>query len=432
MTKLNVGLLPKGLSSDKIEWIKVVDLAGWAKNPRTHSLKQIRQIASSMERFGFITPVLVDEKNVILAGHGRVEAAKLLKMESVPCARINALTTAEKRAFVLADNKIAMNAGWDEDLLARELRELANEEFDVSITGFSISEVDTLLDLDAEEQEPDEEQVPFAAPARCKPGEIWQLGRHRLVCGNSLQRETVTALMDSKRASMVFTDPPYNVRIQGHAGGKGKIKHAEFAMASGELSSAKFSEFLSNIISNLIEFSIDGSIHFLAMDWRHMKELLAAADKRYAELKNLIMWDKGVAGMGSFYRSRHELIFVFKNGTAPHHNSFELGQHGRNRSNVWQYRGMAGFSKDRAADLQRHPTAKPVQLVADAIRDVTPRGAIVLDLFGGGGSTLIASHKVGRRAFLAEIDPTYCDCILHRWEVFAGDEATCVGRIASA
>lgn len=222
---------------------------------------------------------------------------------------------------------------------------------------------------------------------------------------------------------MVFTDPPYNVPIQGHVGGSGSIRHREFAMAAGEMSKDEFTDFLRAAFRNLVDFSGDGSIHFVCMDWRHISEILAAGDGLYAELKNVIAWVKDNGGMGTFYRSRHELIFAFKNGTAPHINSFELGQHGRYRTNVWQYKGMNTMRAGRLDELALHPTVKPVQLIADAIKDVSERGGIVLDLFGGSGSTMIAAHKTGRRAFLCELDPIYCDRIMQRWETYAKDDA---------
>lgn len=221
---------------------------------------------------------------------------------------------------------------------------------------------------------------------------------------------------------MVFTDPPYNVPIQGHVGGSGAIKHREFAMASGEMTGAEFTSFLHTALLTLVAHSADGSIHFICMDWRHMQEMLAAGAQT-SELKNLIVWAKDNGGMGTFYRSRHELIFAFKNGTGPHINSFELGQHGRYRTNVWEYRAVNTRKAGRMEELELHPTVKPVQLIADAIKDVSNRGAVVMDLFGGSGSTLIAAHKTGRRGYLCELDPIYCDRIIRRWEIYAKDEA---------
>jgi DNA modification methylase len=414
--------------ASRIEWLPIEGLRPAARNARTHSKKQIKQITASIERFGFTNPVLIDKENTILAGHGRVAAAELLNMEVVPCLRIETMSPAEKRAYVLADNKLALNAGWDEEILAEELKRLLAEDldFDIGLTGFSIPEIDSLVEGLAPEEpgDPEDDLLPEdGGLVRCRTGDVWQLGRHRLICGNSLDQDTVALLMDGERAGMVFTDPPYNVPIQGHVGGSGAIKHREFAMASGEMTRPEFITFLSTSFRRLIEASVDGSIHFVCMDWRHMAEMLAAAEGTYAELKNLIVWAKDNGGMGTFYRSRHELIFAFKNGTAPHINSFELGQHGRYRTNVWSYKGVNTLRAGRMDELALHPTVKPVQLIADAIKDVSGRGDIVLDLFGGSGSTLIAAHKTGRRAYLSELDPVYCNRIIRRWEVYAKDDA---------
>lgn len=414
-----------------IEHLRPADLRPWKSNARVHSKKQIRQIADSIRTFGFTNPVLIDRENTILAGHGRVKAAELLGLESVPCARLENMTPDQKRAYVLADNKLALNAGWDEELLAEELQALLKVELDFSIdvTGFSIPEIDSLVEglVPEEPSDPDDDVVPVTDPVpRCQLGDIWQLGPHRLICGNALDAGTVAALMAGEKATMVFTDPPYNVPIDGHVGGSGAIKHREFAMASGEMTRGEFTSFLRSAFQNLVAHSTDGSIHFICMDWRHMGEMGEAGEGIYAELKNLIVWAKDNGGMGTFYRSRHELIFAFKNGTAPHINSFELGQHGRYRTNVWQYRGVNTLRKGRMDELALHPTVKPVQMIADAIKDVSHRSAIVLDLFGGSGSSAIAAHKTGRRAYLCELDPIYCDRIIARWEAYAKDDAVLV------
>ena len=402
-------------------------LAPWARNARTHSKKQIRQMADSIRKFGFTNPVLIDEAGTILAGHGRVAAAKLLGMTEVPCLRIEHMSENEKRAYVLADNKLALNAGWDEDLLAAELGALvsADLDFDVGLTGFSIPEIDGILETVKPEEpgDPRDDVIPDGAPSRVDPGDVWRLGAHRLICGDALEPGVVATLMGSEQARMVFTDPPYNVPIDGHVGGSGKTKHREFAMASGEMSSEEFTGFLQRAFERLAEHSVDGSIHFICMDWRHLAEILAAGEAVFDELKNLIVWAKDNGGLGTFYRSRHELIFAFKHGTAPHINTFELGQFGRYRTNVWQYRGVNTLRPGRMEELALHPTVKPVQMIADAIRDVSGRGDIVLDVFGGSGSTLIAAEKTGRRARLCELDPIYCDRVLARWEAYAKDDA---------
>jgi DNA modification methylase len=413
----------------QIEYVSSAALKSARRNARTHSRKQIRQIAASIERFGFTNPILIDERAVILAGHGRVEAAKLLGMQNVPCMRIENMSEADKRAYALADNKLALNAGWDDELLAMELQDLmaADLGFDVGITGFSIAEVDRLIDglAPVEDGDPALDALPDPArvPLRCRPGDVWQLGPHRLICGDARHRQTVHDLMDGQLAEMVFTDPPYNVPIEGNVGGLGKVRHRDFVMASGEMDREQFTAFLSDAFGNLAGFSIDGSIHFVCMDWRHLQEVRDAGNANFTELKNLIVWAKDNGAMGTFYRSRHELIFAFKNGTAPHINTFELGQHGRYRTNVWEYRGVNTRKAGRQDELALHPTVKPVAMIADAIKDVSRRGGIVLDLFGGSGSTLIAAHMTGRRARLCELDPIYCDRIIARWEAFAKDDA---------
>ncbi len=372
----------------QIEYISIAELKPYPRNARTHSRKQIRQIAGSMKEFGFTNPLLIDGDNMILAGHGRLEAAKMLAHALVPCVRIETMTEAQKRAYIIADNKLALNAGWDEELLALELQGVMalDPGLDIGLTGFTVSETDSLIEnLSVEEPaSPKDEAMPpvSSGPPVTQPGDLWVMGRHRLICGNSLSSDMVSALMGGEAAQMVFTDPPYNVPIDGHVSGLGQVRHREFAMASGEMSEEQFTGFLTRVFRNLADHSVDGSIHFVCMDWRHMAEMLSAGRAVYSEFKNLIVWAKDNGGMGTFYRSRHELIFAFKNGTASHINSFELGQHGRYRTNVWSYKGMNSFGAGREGHLSLHPTVKPVALIADAIKDVSKRSGIVLDLFG--------------------------------------------------
>ncbi len=410
----------------KIEFISVSELRPHPRNARTHSTQQIDQIVESYREFGAITPVVVDAQNTIVAGHARWQAAQRLELATLPCLRVGHLSDAQLRAFMIADNKIALNASWDEVLLAEGLKELQlmGPDFDLRLTGFSTAEIDEMFEVDGskETDDPAADRLPKKAPARVKPGDIWQLGRHRLICGDARDSATLEALMGDELAQMVFTDPPYNVPIAGHAGGKGSIRHENFVMASGEMTKGQFVEFLRACFENLIRFSADGSIHFVCMDWRHLAEILQAG-ALYTELKNLIVWVKDNGGMGSFYRSRHELIFAFKNGTAKHVNNFGLGETGRNRTNVWQYRGMSSRSKTRDEELELHPTVKPVAMIVDALKDASSPNGIVLDVFGGSGSTLIAAQKTGRRARLVEYDPKYCDCMIQRWERYAKDQA---------
>jgi len=343
------------------------------RNARTHSKKQIRQIANSFLRFGWTYPILIDEDGVILAGHGRYEAALLLGLREVPVIVVAGLSEAEKRALALADNKIAANAGWDRAVLAIELGELADLlpecNLDIDITGFEPAEIDALMgDLVDPEQDPVDDLPEIAKKPVSRIGDLWVLGEHRLLCGDSREAAHIRQLMLRASAAMVFTDPPYNVRVSSIQG-RGKIKHREFVAASGEMSTEQYTGFLVSALSLAAKHSVSGSIHFVCIDWRHASEMLVVGNEVYAELKNLVIWVKTTAGQGSFYRSQHELIFVFKNGDAPHVNNFQLGQHGRNRSNVWTYPGVNTFRAGRLDELAMHPTVRPVALVAGAMRD---------------------------------------------------------------
>jgi DNA modification methylase len=401
-------------------------------NARTHSKKQIRQIAESIRRFGFTNPVLIREDGEIIAGHGRVEAAKLLGLESVPTVRLAHLNAAQRRAYMLADNQLALNAGWDRELLAIELQGLIDLEFDVEVTGFSQAEIDIVLD-EAREGSPEgptepEDQVPSPvddpATAVTQAGDLWNLGRHRLLCGDARDRAVFDLLMRDERADLLFTDPPYNLPIDGHVSGLGRIRHREFAMGVGEMSIDAFTDFLQQTLGHAATFARNGAISFVCMDWRHIGELLKAGQSVFSELKNLCVWNKTNGGMGTFYRSKHELIFVFKVGSAAHTNTFGLGDGGRYRTNVWDYAGVNTLHTGRSEELAMHPTVKPVALVAEAIKDCSRRGEIVLDPFGGSGTTLIAADKAGRLARLVEFDPAYCDTILRRFEQITGKRAT--------
>lgn len=407
-------------------------LKPYPRNARTHSRKQIKQIAASIERFGFTNPVLVSDGGEIIAGHGRVEAARLLGRRTVPTLALSHLSEVERRAYVLADNKLALNAGWDKEILAIELQALVDLEFDVEITGFSLAEVDLVID-EASEASTDGPLAPEdALPAVSgepvtRMGDLWELGRHRLLCGDTRDAGGMDRLMAGQRADLVFTDPPYNVAIDGNVCGLGSVKHREFAFASGEMSESQFTGFLAETLGNIARVMRDGAIAYVCMDWRHMGELIAAGERSFTELKNLVVWNKTNGGMGAFYRSKHELVFVFKQGTAAHTNSFGLGETGRYRTNVWDYAGISSIGASRSDELAMHPTVKPVALIADAIRDCSRRGEIVLDGFGGSGSTLIAAEKTGRSARLIEYDPIYCDTIIRRWQDYTGKRACFAG-----
>ena len=400
------------------------------RNARTHSKRQLDAIAGSIRRFGFLNPVLVDAEGVIIAGHGRVLAANQLGLEQVPVLRIEHLSEADKRAYVIADNKLAQMAGWDRDVLAIELQHLIEVDATLpEVIGFAAGEVDVLLDEAQGGADPDDETVPaIAERAVTRLGDLWDLGgRHRVVCGDARDAATLAPLMGDERADAVFVDPPYNVAIQGHVGGRGAIRHREFAMASGEMTPAAFQTFLRQMGEALTGVSREGSVHFVCMDWRHASDLLAALTPLYDQLLNLCVWCKSNAGMGSLYRSQHELVFVFRHGSVPHRNTVELGRHGRNRTNVWDYPSVNSPRADRRRQLAWHPTVKPVAMVTDAIKDVTRRGDTVLDSFLGSGTTLIACERAGRRCRGVEIDPLYVDLALRRWT-----EATGVAPVLAA
>jgi DNA modification methylase len=408
--------LPSG-----IEMARRSELKPSRRNARTHSNKQLRQIANSILRFGWTYPILIGEDKEIIAGFGRWKAAELLGLSHVPVIVVTGLSEAEKRALALADNKIAANAGFDRHVLAAELGELADLlpecGLDIEITGFEPAEIDALMGDLVDPEEDHVDQLPeIGKVAVSRRGDQWLLDVHRLHCGDARQPADVRALMGRARAVMVFTDPPYNRRVSS-VQGRGKIKHAEFVAASGEMSPEQYIAFLTTALAPAAKHSVAGSIHYVCMDWRHMGEMLAAGHEVYSELKNLVVWVKTNAGQGTFYRSQHELIFVFKNGDAPHVNNFELGQHGRNRSNVWMdYAGVNTFRVGRLDDLSTHPTVKPIALVADAMRDCSRRGDIVLDPFMGSGTTILAAERVGRRAYGLEIDPLYVDAAVRRWQ----------------
>jgi DNA modification methylase len=403
-----------------IELIPIGHLKTNPKNSRTHSRKQINWIRRSIGSFGFLNPVLIDDDNVILAGHGRVEAARLEGYDCVPVIRVSHLTEAQKRAYLIADNKIAEQAGWDRELLAIELGELVDllpaEGLDVSLTGFDAPEIDLLLaDMAAPKVAP--EDVVQALPSNpvTRRGDLWQLKNHRLLSGDARDARDFERLMDGASASAVFTDPPFNLRANA-IGGRGRTKHSDFAMASGEMSATQFRKFLTETLEHGVRASTDGAIHFVCMDWRHIDDLIAVGREIYGAMINLVVWNKTNAGQGSFYRSQHELICVFRVGCHPHRNNVELGRFGRNRSNVWTYPGVNTFGRGRMEALTAHPTAKPLALVADALLDCTARGEVVLDQFVGSGTTIMAAEKVGRKAYALEYEPAYCDVAILRWQ----------------
>lgn len=412
----------------RITWKPPAELVPYSRNARVHSRKQVSQIADSIKRFGFTNPILIDQSGTLIAGHGRLAAARILGMLKVPTIELSHLSPAERRAYILADNKLAENAGWDSELLALELGELVELDFDLELTGFSAGEIDIVLDTSAQcsphaaVDEADIIPEPSVRPVS-KPNDLWALGRHRLLCGDALEPATFDLLMQGELGGVAFTDPPYNVPIDGHVCGLGKVRHREFPMASGEMSRDEFAAFLCSSLSNLSAHLRKGAIAFVCMDWRHIGEILEAGTAAFDEFKNLCVWNKSNGGMGTFYRSKHELVFVFKKGSAAHINNFGLGETGRYRTNVWDYPGNSSMGAARDGELAMHPTVKPVALIADALRDCSRRGDTVVDPFGGSGSTLIAAEMTGRSARMIELDPTYCDTIIRRFTRLTGRQA---------
>src|SRR6202171_6278467 len=399
----------------------VGDLIPDPRNARTHPKRQIDQLKASIEAFGFTNPILADPEGRIIAGHGRLQAARAMGLTEVPTITLSGLSEIQKRALRIADNKIAPNAGWDLEILQLELGELGSIDVDIDLTlsGFSTGEIDVIL---TSAVDPDDEVIPpVPATPRTKPGDVWMLGDHRVGWGDGrdigfLQR----VIGHEARVDAAFLDPPYNVRIGGHAVAAGS--HREFAMASGEMSEAEFRSFLADTLGAAARCSRGGAVHFVCMDWRHMDSVSAVGNTVYGELLNLCIWNKSNAGMGSLYRSKHELVFVYRVGSAPHLNMVELGKHGRNRTNVWDYASVNSLRGSRREDLGLHPTVKPAGLVADAVQDVTRRGDLVLDLFLGSGTTLIAAERTGRRFRGIDIDPAYVDVAIERWSARTGLE----------
>lgn len=423
-------LQPSRVLRDKkqIVYRSISSLKPWKGNARVRGKGQEEHLDKSVERFGFNNPVQIDEDGNILAGHARVAVAKRRKMELVPTITISNLTEAEKHAYVITDNKSAELAVWNWETLGAELELIddLDNDFDLTITGFDMAEIDMAITSISNDSSDEIFEVPIPAIEKevvSRPGDLWVLGRHKLFVGDATLFSSYQKLMDGSLAKIVFTDPPYNVPIKGNVSGLGSKTHDEFVMASGEMSQEEFTCFLERVFYELVGWSTKGSIHYICMDWRHMQELMDAAHDIYSELKNVCVWNKTNGAMGSFYRSKHEFVYVLKNGTAAHINNFKLGQKGRYRTNVWDYAGASSFGESRAEDLEMHPTVKPVQMISDALLDCSNRGDIVLDPFGGSGSTLMAAERVGRNARLMELDPKYADVIIRRWEAYTGDTA---------
>jgi len=404
-----------------IERIPIDEMRPYERNPRKHSERQMAALMASISQFGIMWPALIDAHKTIIAGEARVEAARRLRHTIFPVMQITHLSDAQVKAYRIADNKLAELSEWDKGVLKIEFDEIiAMAEFNVEITGFSTAEIDLLGEADDGEQG-DNVPEPPARPVT-RPGDIWQLGRHAAQCGSCLEEGNWDKLLEGKKGHMGFCDPPYNVPARSISG-RGKVKHKDFAMAFGEKDRPEFVGFLSEYLTRMCTHLEDGAVVDQCMDWRHLPELFAATEAVGLTPINLCVWNKTNASMGSPYRSQHEMVLIAKWGKARIFDGVELGRHGRHRSNVWTYAGANSFGKSRMKDLADHPTVKPIGLVADAIRDVTRHGDIVLDPFLGSGTTIMAAERTGRIGYGIEIDPGYVDVTIRRWQERTGGEA---------
>lgn len=381
-------------------------------------------LARSIQTFGFNAPILIDKNGMIVCGHGRLEAAKLLKLDKIPVIGLYDLSADKVRAYMIADNKLTDRSAWDDHEIALHLKELSElcPDFEIEVTGFETPEIDIRIQsiTDQPLKDADDDYEPPAMPVVSREHDVWFLGDHVAVCGSALDERAYDYLPDGARAAAVFTDPPYNVKIGGNVSGLGKRQHREFVQASGEKTPAEFTDFLASALKFAQAHTCEGAILYVCMDWRHLEELIAAGRICLLELLNVCVWVKTNGGMGSFYRSKYELVFVFRNGGGPHRNNVQLGRFGRNRNNVWLYPGANVPGKGREKPLDFHPTPKPIALVADALLDSTARGDWVLDPFLGSGTTLLAAERTGRKAYGIELDPIYVDTVVQRWQNATG------------
>ncbi|MEM8919330.1 MAG: DNA modification methylase [Pseudomonadota bacterium] len=413
----------------QIEMIPIDDFRYYHRRLRRHRQSKIRKLMRFIEEFGLILPILTDENGLVLAGLAVIEAARRLGYTVLPAVRITYLTEAQKRTLRIAHNKLAEGSEWIDEELAFEIKELhiANPELDLTITGLETVEIDNMLGFKVEGSEELNESIAPSAiemPVSQK-GDLFRIGPHFLLVGDAKNPADYALLMGGSSARMVLTDSPYNVPINGHVSGLGKTQHREFAEASGEMTSEEFIAFQSAYMAGCKPHLVDGALLFMFMDAKHLFELESAARQNDIDMKALCVWDKQSGGMSSLYRSQHELMFVgkFADHKAPHTNNIQLGAHGRYRTNIWSYPGVNSFGKGREEALAMHPTVKPVEMLADAILDVTKKSEIILDMFGGSGSTMVAAEHVGREARIMEIDPIYADTIIHRMDRTFGIEA---------
>lgn len=406
----------------KIEYVSPAQVTAERRSHHKHSKALIKKLAAGIDRSGPILPLIVDEALGLVLGHERLEAMLLLGLEEVPVIRVGHLTEEQLQLFRLFEEKIATEFDWDDEALALTFAELrlAEPELNLTDSGFSIGEIDALEgristealnDLD-DVLEPDSKQEPIS-----RVGELWLCGRHRVICGDSTDPAVIENLAGGARITQVIADAPYNLPTKAFSSGS----HDDFAMAAGEMNPEQFTSFISRFFLAALPNLRDGALIYTFMDWRHIVELIAGADAAGLSYKQLLVWVKSSAGMGSFYRSAHELVGVFKYGNAPAINNIELGKHGRNRSNVLSYPGVMA-SGGRGKALAAHPTIKNIALIADLLLDASAPGDAILDSFGGSGTTLIAAEKMDRVAYLCELAPGYVDVTLERWRNLGLDE----------
>lgn len=413
-----------------VQYVPVSDIHGYDKNAKTHPENQLQQIAQSIRKFGFNNPVLISDDGEIIAGHGRFAAAKMMGLEKIPVIRLTHLSEAQKKAYRLADNKIAENGGWNVELLKLELTDLevSCDGVEITDTGFTTLEIDGLFAekpekaTDTKKADEKTNAVPFVPDDEIvtQPGDIWQIGPHRVICGDSLLEATYSKLMGDSLADLVLTDAPYNVSAAS-IGNSGKYKHQSFAMAAGEMTETEFTTFLTTVMQNCSKYSTPKALGYYWMDWRHSWEILSAGRTVYPLFVNLCVWSKTSGGMGRLYRSQHELCFIF--GKDKHYlDNVELGKHGRYRTNVWNYAGVNSFGAHKG-DQKYHPTTKAIEMITEIVLDVTPRGGSVLDAFLGSGTTLLAAEKSKRICFGIEYEPKYVDTAIRRYRELFGVDA---------
>lgn len=410
------------------EYLATTSLTAMPGAPRHHPKSQLRALTKSFEAFGQVLPILIDSDSRIISGHAQWEVAQRLGLAEVLAIRVEYLNEPQAKALMVALNRLGDLSKWDEPALSAILLDLhdLDLDFDIEATGFAEIEIELRIVGIDDQGGPEETPILVGdGPTVTQPGDLWQLCNHRLLCADALQEDSWQQLLGEDRASLVVTDPPYNVPIDGNVTGLGKFRHRSFSMATGELSPDEFTVFLRTCMGHAHRWSQPGSVHVWAMDWRHVHEITTAGNAVYERYLNMAVWVKDRPGMGSFLRSQHELFFIYAKGGAPSRNNVQLGRFGRSRSNVWHYPAAASVSRtsDEGNPLSWHPTVKPLALACDILLDATVKDDIVADPFAGSGTTLIAAEKLGRKARCLELDPAYCDTIIRRWQRWSGQAA---------